>query len=216
MRSWMLISLLLLAAAGGQAEIIDRVAVTVDRMVITQSDIVNHIRVAAFLNQEPVNFGSAKMRSAAERMVEQVLVRREMEISRYPAPAPEEAEQVLAEIRDARSLGEEEYQRALEEYGITAADLRESILLQLTLLRFIEFRFRPGVALTDEEVEKYYQTEFIPEWSKRNPAPPPDLDDVRDDIESLLTQRQVDAALDNWLEQAAAQARIEYREEAFQ
>jgi hypothetical protein len=215
MRVLFLGAALLLVATGARAEIIDRMAVTVDRMVITESDILSHLRIAAFLNQTTVETGADARRAAAQRMVEQVLVRRDMEISRYPAPSPEDVDPVLQDVLRKRSMDEAGYRAALEVSGITDEELRENLLLQFTVLRFIEYRFRPSVALDDEEVEAYYRDRFEPSWRQRNTTPVPDLDDVREEIEDILVQEHVDVALDEWLKQAAAQARIQYREEAF-
>jgi len=216
MSKFFYIWLFLAGAMAGTAEIIDRIAVVVDKMVITESDVVNHLRIASFLNGEPVSLTNEERREAANRLVEQLLVRREMEISRYPAPAPADVDPVLGEFRARRYPEEGSYKRALAEYGVSDADVRESLLLQLTLLRFIQFRFRPGVALDDSEVEAYYRNEFNTEWSSRNTTPPPPLDDVRDEIEEILIEAHVDEALDNWLEETTALARIRYIEEAFQ
>ena len=216
MKALMQIGLALLAAVAAHGEIIDRVAVTVDRVVITESDLITHLRVAAFLNGAPAEITPEAKRQAAEQMVEQVLVRREMELSRYPAPSPEDVEPLLDDVLRQRGLDRRKLQEALAAYRLTEQDLRESLLLQLTLLRFIEYRFRPGVAVPDEEIEDYYRNEFLPEWEQRNDAPPPALEDVRDDIEEVLIERHVDKALDQWLEQAKNQANIEYRREAFQ
>jgi len=215
MRTLLLSTALLLAATAARTEIIDRVAVTVDRMVITESDILSHLRIAAFLNQTAVETGPEARRAAAERMVEQVLVRRDMEISRYPAPRPVEVEPVLEDWLKEHLMGDAGYRAALEQFGITDEELRENMLLQLTVLRFIEYRFRPSVALNDEEVEAYYRERFGPAWTEQNNSPVPELDDVRGDIEDILIQEHVDAALDEWLKQAATQARIRYRQEAF-
>ncbi len=216
MRTLILSTVLFLAATGARAEIIDRLAVTVDRMVITESDILSHLRIAAFLNQTAVETGASARRAAAERMVEQVLVRRDMEISRYPAPGPEDVEPVLQDVLRERRMDDAGYRMALEQFGVTDEELRENLLLQLTVLRFIEYRFRPGVTLDDEEVEAYYRDQFEPAWTQRNTSPAPELDDVRADIEDILIQEHVDVALDQWLEQAAAQAHIRYRQEAFE
>jgi hypothetical protein len=216
MRTLILSTALLLAATGARAEIIDRLAVTVDRIVITESDILSHLRIAAFLNQTTLETGADARRAAAERMVEQVLVRRDMEISRYPAPSLEEVAPVLQDVLRERSMDDAGYRAALEQFGVTDEELRESLLLQLTVLRFIEYRFRPSVALDDEEVEAYYRDQFEPAWKQRNTSPVPALDDVRTNIEDILIQEHVDVALDEWLKQAATQARIRYLQEAFE
>lgn len=215
MRTRILLWLLLSGVIAGQAEIIDRIAVTVDKMVITGSDVVNHLRVAAFLNNEPLNLDGNSRRDAADRLVEQVLIRREMEISRYPAPQPADIEPILAGLLQRRFPDDQAHKDSLAKYGIAESDIREALLLQLTVLRFIEFRFRPGIVLDDDEVVVYYQNEFTTEWSSRNTAPPPPLDDVRDEIEELLIEAHIDEALDQWLKQVKAEARLRYRQGAF-
>ena len=84
----MRVALTLLLACIAGAEIIDRVAVTVDKRVITESEIVRQIRITAFLNNEQPDFSASSKRVTADRLVEQVLIRRELESTRYSAPAP--------------------------------------------------------------------------------------------------------------------------------
>lgn len=206
---------LLGGALWGRGEIIDRVAVTVDKIVITESDVVNQMRIAAFLNSAPLRLTPETKRGAATRLVEQVLIRREMEISRYPAPALAETSGLLEELKAERFPNDDGYQRSLADYGITEQELRENLLLQLTVLRFIEFRFRPGITVTEEEVGQYYREQLLARWGPQN-GNPPTLDDSRDQIEDILIEARVSEALDRWLVQAAGQARILYREEAFQ
>ncbi len=197
------------------AEVIDRVAVTVDRIVITTSDILSHIRVAAFLNEEAPDLSAAARRAAAQRLVEQALVQREMEILRYPAPSATDVDAVLEQLRK-RAGSPQIFEARLAEYGITESELRRSLLRQIMTLRFIDFRFRPGIAVSDAEVEAYYRDEFLPRFRSDGQGSPPPLEEAREEIEEILIGRRVDEALDRWLAAAAAQANIEYREEAFQ
>lgn len=203
----------LAVALAAQAEIVDRIAVTVDRIVITESDILSQIRVAALLNGEPPDLSPQAKRAAARRLVEQALVQREIELTRYPAPAPKDADPIFQQIGE-RLGGTEALAAKLAEYGIREDELRRNLLRQLTVLRFVDYRFRPGISVSEAEIEEYYRNEFVPQSRKNGPAAPP-LEDVRDQIEEILIGRRVDEALDKWLASAAAQARIEYREEAF-
>ena len=110
--------------------------------------------------------------------------------------------------------GEDALRKALADHHLTEQDLRQGLLLQLTMLRFIDYRFRPGITVTDEEVEQYYKTQVVPEAQAAGNQPP-DLDTIRDTVEEILVQQRVDEALDRWLEQASSSARVRYREEAF-
>jgi len=207
--------LLLTLAASSVAEILDRIAVTVDDIVITERDITNHLRVAAFLNGEPVELTLAARREAAGRLVEQTLVRREMEISRYPIPAATDADSLVSQIRDERFPSDEAFRETLSEYHLDEDDLREGLRLQLTVLRFIDYRFRPGITVTEEEVERYYEDVLAPE-SRRSGETTGSIDSLRDTIEEILIGQRINEALDEWLEQTLATSRVVYREEAFQ
>jgi len=69
--------------AAGDAEIIDRIAVTVDARVITQSELLRQICLVAFQNGEKPDYSKEHKREIAGKLVEQILIRREIEQSRY-------------------------------------------------------------------------------------------------------------------------------------
>lgn len=205
----MQVALTLLLACIAGAEIIDRVAVTVDKRVITESEIVRQIRITAFLNNEQPDFSASSKRATADRLVEQVLIRRELESTRYSTPAPA-ATPGYDEIK-RRFKNDAEYNQALERYVITDADVREALEWQATLLDFIEQRFRPGVQIPESEIRDYYDQHI-----SVNPGKLPDFEEAREDIEKILSARRVDNALDRWLGQARTQSRIRYTQEVFQ
>jgi hypothetical protein len=135
-------SLLLAGAACLSGEIIDRIAVSVGNRVITAGDIEREIRVTALQNGTPPDLSREGKRAAAERMIEQKLVRRELETSRYPTPDPSEAIPILDDFKRRNFKSEEEYRRALQRYGVTEQDLKDEILWQRTMMVFLEVRFR--------------------------------------------------------------------------
>ena len=210
-------ALWLLAAGAARAEIIDRVAVLVGDRVITQSEMLLQMRVAAFLNADAVNLDAANKRQAAERLIAQTLIRREMDLSRYPAPNLPEADALLATLRkEPRFGGEEKFAGELARCEVGEEDVRQQLLWQLTLLRFVEYRFRPAVAPSEQDLRGYYEKQFLPRWRKRNAPPPaPSFDDSMAEIEKAVSERMLDDALERWLKQARAQTRIRFREEVF-
>jgi glycine betaine/choline ABC-type transport system substrate-binding protein len=133
---------LLVAAAFACAEIIDRIAVTVNSRVITESEILRQIRLTAFLNAEKPDFSAQSKRRTADRLVEQALVRREIETTRYITSSGT-SKPLYDEIRK-RYKDEAAYRRALAEYGIEDQDVRNALDWQATLLEFVSVRFRPG------------------------------------------------------------------------
>ena len=77
------------AGVPAAAEIIDRIAVSVGNRVITETDLDREIRITALLEQSPAqslaSLSPIQKRTAAERMVDQALIRSELEASRYSA-----------------------------------------------------------------------------------------------------------------------------------
>jgi hypothetical protein len=198
-------------------EIIDRVAVSIGSSVITESEILRQIRLTAFLNGEKPDTSPANKRRAADMLVEQALVRREIASApgAQQADKAEIAPELLALVQRRYPKGEA-YQRALTEYGLRAEDLTRQLEWQTRLLRFIDERFRPGVQLPESEMREYYENVFLPDWRGRNQTAPPSFDDVRPQIENDLLSERANSALDRWLGQTRTQTRIRYHPEAFQ
>jgi hypothetical protein len=214
MRSRALLLMLALAAVC-RAEIIDRIAVTVGRRVITQSDIVMEIRLSAFMNQSEPDFGPASRKKTAERLVERALLENEMEAGNYPAPTPAEVQTQLDTFKKERFPTEDAYPKALARYGIREEDLKRYLSEQLAVLRFIDARFGPGVQILDADVRDYYDEHFVKEWENKSGTPVPSLDEVRSRIEDILREEQVDRLMNNWLKEARERTRIDYKPEAF-
>jgi hypothetical protein len=153
--------LLLLGLLPGcqRAEIIDRIAVSVGNQVVTASEVRREIQMTAFLNGAEADFGADSRQKATERLIEQKLIRKEMEVGRYPGPSVAETEPLLQQVREQRFKSNEEYVSALAKYGISEPDLKAQLLWQLTVLRFVAFRFRvpveiAGQAQSNEEIDK--------------------------------------------------------------
>ena len=108
---------------------------------------------------------------------------------------------------------DQQYQKELQDYGITEDALKRHLRWQLTLLRFVDFRFRPGIQIPDADVQAYYQ-EQRSEWQKKGVQPIPSLDETRDQIEEILTQKGIDQALDRWMMDVQTQVAIRYLDES--
>jgi hypothetical protein len=195
-------------------DIIDRIAVSVGTRVIAVSDIDREIRVNAFLNGVAPDLSPANKRTTADRMTEQKLIQRELEINRYPLPEASEIDPILAEFRAQHFKDDDEYRRALSERGIAEQDVKDELLWQRTLLRFIEVRFRPAVQVSDREIQEYFDQVVAPAARAAHPAQPVVLDDYRDQIETTLSGKRVDKELDTWLRQARKRNEIVVHEDA--
>jgi hypothetical protein len=200
---------------GLRAEIVDRLAITVGRQVITELQIDEEIRVAAFLNRQPVVNDLNARRDAADRLVQQLLVKREMELSRYPLPDESDIDNYLEQVR--RDFGSaKDFEQALAADQLSEATLREHLALQLTTLQFIEFRFRPDVGVSDTDIQNQYQRELRTWDADHSGAAPPTLASLRESIRKTLIEQRTDEILATWLEESRKQVNIVYLDRALQ
>jgi hypothetical protein len=207
-------ALALIFALPAFADIIDRIAVSVGNRVIAVSDLDREMRVAAFLDGVQPDFSPAAKRTTADRMIEQKLIRRELETSRYPVPDVSEVEPVLAGFREQHFTDEDAYRHALAERGITEQDVKDELLWQRTLLRFIEVRFRPAVQVSDQEIQDYFDQVVAPAARAAHPGEPVVLEDYRNQVEETLTGKRVDREMDTWLKEARKRNEIVMHEDA--
>jgi hypothetical protein len=211
---WLLWFACLALSLGCCGEIIDRIAVTVDDTVITESEVLLRIRIAAFQNGEKPEITAEKKRDAADKLVEQVLIRREIESAKYPSAMTPDVDSAIAELK-TRYGGESGFRKALADYQLTEQDLRDQLKWQLTLLPFIDVRFKPGVQIAERDAREYYEKTFLPEWKKTHDGTPPSFEESRPAVEEMMTEQRADQALDFWLGEARRQARINFHPEAF-
>ncbi len=212
---WMA-SATLAAVAFLRADIIDRIAVSVGNRVITTSDLDREIRVTAFLNGVKPDFTNTGKRATVERMVEQKLIHNELENARYPVPAAAEVEPELSQFKARFFPDDAAYRQAMAAAGITEQDVKNELLWQRTLLLFIDIRFRPGVQVTDQEIQDYFDKTVAPAARLAHPNQTPKLADYRDQIEQTLIGQKVDSDMDTWLQAARRRTQIVYHQEAIQ
>ena len=172
------------------AAAVDRIAIVIDKKVVTESEVLDELRLTEFLNDQPLELGAKARREAAERLVDQELIRRELEISGYAPPSSNEADALLRKFRQDRFHSVTEYHAALQKYGITEDQLKSHLLWQLTAIRFTDQRFRVQ----------------LPEAGSQS------ADRATDDGTANSVDRQMDA----WLKEARDNTKITFKAEAFQ
>lgn len=207
--------LLLCAAASG--EVIDRVAVSFGHEVVTLGAIRRQLRMTAYMSGKPPEDTPEARRAAAERLIDQALVKREMDLSRYSPIPMADVRKNVEEYREKLGLTPERFTEELARYGFTLDEFVDEIYWQATLLRFVQFRFSPSVQVSEDEIQQYYEREYAPRLRAMAPGQePPPLDEVRERVAGILSSQKENAVLEQWLRQGRQLSRIRYHEEAFQ
>jgi hypothetical protein len=195
------------------AVVLDRTAVVVGRRVIKSSDIDRELRVTAFLNHQPLVENAATKKEAADRLIDQQIIRQEIATGEYARATDSEAAALLNQIRTDRFGGADTRMRAeLSRYGLTEAQLQAQLLWQLTVLRFINERFLPGVLVSDDDVRKYYDA-HLADLKRQYPADN-SFATLEPKIRESLEGEQTNKQFVNWLEEARSRVWIEFHQEA--
>jgi len=142
------------------------------------------------------------------------LIRIEMQTNRYPLPGDTQIRAALEEVKKQRFGGDDvTYKRALAQSQVGEAELLDSLKWQLATLSFIDFRFRPGVQIPEEEIRDYFQYDYPKEFAGRTKNV---YNQARPEILELLTQQRIDNLLDRWLNQTEAATRVRWVESVFE
>jgi hypothetical protein len=199
------LALAILLAAAARGEVLDRIAVTIGKHVITESDVIRDLRVSAFLDQRPVDLSGPAKRKAADRLVDQYLMLQDAAEGRVPLPSADDAAPLLAQVK-SRYPDDAEYCAELARYRITEEELKDYLLAGLRTLRFTELRFRPEVQISEDDLRDFYNTLAKPGSS---------FEESRAEVEKILTDQREMQALDRWLGMARTSVQILYREPVF-
>ena len=197
------------------AVILDRIAVIAGTHVIKLSDIDRDIRLTDFLNRVPLNFGAKAKREAAERLITQDIIRDEIVSGGYRRAPESEAAQLEVELRrDRFGSSEQHLEVALRRYGLTEPELRKQLLWQLTVLQFINQRFRAGVIVTDADLRSYYD-QHLAELKRQYPNDD-SFQALASKIRNTLEGERVNQSFDEWLDEARKNYQVDFKQGAFQ
>lgn len=189
----MRIPFVLICSLCAAAAVVDRVAVVIGKTVLTESEVLMEIRLTAFLNQQPLDVSAAQRRAAAERLVDQQLIRDEMKISNFKELPASEADTTLQNFIRKQYPDVGRFRADLAKYGITEQDLKQHLAWQVAAIRFTDSRFQIPVAAENEQAANRVQP-------------------GAESAESSSVDNQMAA----WLKEARAQTRIQFKKEAFQ
>jgi peptidyl-prolyl cis-trans isomerase SurA len=195
------------ASAG---DIVDRIVASVNGHIILQSDWEDAIRSEAFIEGRPLERVSFKERKAAlDRLIDQELLREQMRGIDFPQATEGELATRLAEVRKQypEAATDPGWRDALAQYGLTEAELRARITLQLNLLRLVEARLRPAVDIDAQSIERYYSQELLPQL-RQSGSKEVGLAEVSPKIKELLTEQKVSEMLTSWLQNLRAGSEI--------
>jgi len=197
-------------ASRTQAEVIDRIVATVNGRIILQSDWDEGLCYEALLNNRNLEqFSEEERRAVLDRLIDQELLREQMNSSSFVHAT---AAEVSARVEEARKrypeiATEEAWQSFLAQYHLTEKDLSDHVRQEIDVLRLVDARLRPTVQIDSKSIEAYYRDQFAPRL-KQSGAPEVPLAEVSAKIRELLTEQKVSELLVSWLQTLRSEGNV--------
>jgi hypothetical protein len=188
-------------------EVVDRMVATINgRELITYTDLLWQLALQPDTPLERPR--SEDLQQALARLIDQRLIAQEA--GRLPTITPTEKE-VSDAINDLirRFPTQAAFYQRIGRVGLTADQLSEIVRQRVEIQRYLDFRFRSFVVVTDQEIADYYRDVFVPRFRRRQPGVvPPTLEAARQRIERAVTEAKIESDTDAFLEDARARAEI--------
>jgi peptidyl-prolyl cis-trans isomerase SurA len=188
-------------------ETIDRLIVAVNGKVITEGD----LNLARKLNAVVLPDRDAKpgpRKVEIDRLIDLELMRQEL---KNFSLTKEDETKIVARMQSLRAAYAEKggLPVLLRNLGLQETELLSYVRLESSILRFVDFRFRPFVNVTEVEIKDYYETRLMPRLRESKLAAP-ELAQVSAKIEEILKEEKINAALEQWISAIKRNSHIEY------
>jgi hypothetical protein len=194
--------------------VLDRIAVVVGNDVITEGEVIDELRLDEFTASQPLDLGPQQRHTAAERLVDQQLIRQEMAVAHYQPPPATQADAMLRSFQQQHFRNNTEFRAALQKYDITQEQLKQHLLWQLAVIRFTDERF--GGASPNPPVQSANRASTPPPPPSSTTPPGTSADRLAQAPPAPSGETAVDQQLNAWLQQARASTHIDFKKEAFQ
>jgi peptidyl-prolyl cis-trans isomerase SurA len=188
-------------------EEIDRLIAAVNGKVITEGDLDLVRRLNALLFQEK-NTSGASLDAELRQLIDLELMRQELKSFSLTTEGDKGVESRMRALRNAYAE-KGGLPALLHQAGIQESELISYLQLESSIATFVDFRFRPFVNISEEEIKKYYLERFVPQLRKSN-LEVPALAQISGRIEEILKEEKINGALDQWISDIRRHGRIEY------
>ena len=159
-----------------RAEVIDRIVAVVDSKIITLSDLRLEQEIQRVLG-DPVETDEDLLKSLIDRTL------LEEEMAQFPSLDVDEGEidERMKEISDLR--------------GVARAAIQNAIIRKIQRRKYLELRYRQFIVVSSEEIEKEYETAFVPEAVRRGIVVP-ELKTIEEDLRMILFEKKLSQELE--------------------
>jgi hypothetical protein len=191
-------------------QVVDKMVATVNAGVrtdlITYSDLMWQLALQPHMVLDSPS--SEDLNRALRLLIDQRLILQEAEKIPTIVPTPREVSDARDEL--ARNFASPlEFQQRLQRVGLTSEKLDEIVEQRLKMEKYLDFRFRNFVVISQKEIADYYRDVYTPRVKARLPGRiVPPLEQVRDEIEKTLMEAKIESDTDAFLDTARERAEV--------
>lgn len=206
-----MVLVLAIVSPGAAQQVVDKMVATVNATgvktdLITYSDLMWQLALQPGTSLD--NPTSADLNGALRLLIDQRLILQEAEKLPTLNPTPAEiANERNVLVRNFRT--QDEFQERLRRVGLTSDRLDEIIDQRLKMEKYLDFRFRNFVVISQKEIADYYNDTYVPRFKARSPGRiVPLLEQAREEIERILVEAKIESDTDAFLDMARERAEI--------
>jgi hypothetical protein len=211
-KAWLLLLIAIFVRSVWAQQTVDQILTLVNNDLITRIDLLWSIAMDPQAPSPVGPVGSDLLSRKLDVMIDERLIAQEA--TRIPTTeiTQDEIEKKRTEL--IRSFPSEvQFRERVGSVGLTPDKIDELIRQRILIDRFVDFRFRSFVLITEQDIQRYYDEVLVPAIRNRGLVPP-SLDDiqdgksVRDGISATLKQRKINDEIERWLSQARQRADV--------
>ncbi len=200
------IAVAILSAAILTAEIVDRIAATVNDTAIPESEVRKAILVSAF-SAEPGESPEAFRTRVLEALIDQHL---EYQDAARFGPAPPDAAQVAEAMKALAERLKKDGKDPAEEFaraGMREEDVEAMLERQLVIQRYLKERFAPIAYADEEQARREYDEHYVAARRAAN-LPVEPFEKVEEQMRLQASDRAFEEQVARWLKELRQKARI--------
>jgi hypothetical protein len=191
------------SAALAAPQTIDRTVAIVEDAAITESEVVSQLRLEAMANSADFVDSPESRDAVLGRLIDQGLIANDIRLTGLQPMSSQERADTLAQLR-TQSFRGSPFESALRDHGVTETQALEFFVRQVEFSRYVEFRFRTGQTVGDDELQQAYQAKY----GKTPGRDAPPLEQVAAQLRNEILDARVEGLLDQHIRQLRADHRV--------
>lgn len=198
-------AMVLAAAAGRAAAILDRIVATVDERAITLTELDRAVLTGGIARQAGESEDAYRERVLSE-MIDEYLRYRDALRFLPAAPDPAQVDAAFDSLRRRLRQAGKDPEGEFRSAGMSDAEVRASLERQLVVTQYVRDRFAALSFVSPEDLDQEYAA-VSGEYRKSGRTPPP-REGIEEELRDRVRDRRTSEEVDKWTRELREKARI--------